>query len=223
MKQSESEANISRPRKPERANGKERYALLCETAAAIVMEEGAASLTIQKIAKQAAVPMASVYHFFPSPTAALVAVAQTYLDEFTAAVERSTAFAADRPWQDTVADLMSQVVSYYNQQPSAARLLLGSDTNWQIRQADFSNAEILVKLLCESLSLHFAPASQVDLADTFRIAMAIADGIWALSVALEGGISDHYAREALKATTAYIDARLGSPQSPSTRACRPGH
>lgn len=215
------ESEFSRPKKPERANGKERYELLCAAAALIVTEEGAAALTIQKIAKRAGVPMASVYHFFPSPAAALVAVAQIYFDAFIAAVERAASFAAARPWHDIVAELMGEIVSYYNHHPSAARLLLGSDTNWQIRQADFSNAEILVDLLCESLCGHFAQISRIDLADAFRIAIAIADGIWAFSIAIESRISDHYAREALTAAIAYIDTRLGSRPPTSTNACRP--
>jgi hypothetical protein len=43
---------------------------------------GLLGMTIQRISRAAGVPMASVYHFFPTATAVAVAIAQSYFEGF---------------------------------------------------------------------------------------------------------------------------------------------
>jgi AcrR family transcriptional regulator len=66
------------PRKPERANGRLRYEALLDAAEHLLQREGPAALTIKRLAQEAGVPMASVYHFFPGPAAVPVGLAERY-------------------------------------------------------------------------------------------------------------------------------------------------
>lgn len=178
----------------------------------VLAEEGADALTIQRISRAAGVPMASVYHFFPTASAAAVAIAQSYFEGFREGVSAVLTAQPSAPWRQLVLQLMSHTVTFYRRHPYAMRLLFGSDHSWRVRQADVVNNGQMARDLALALGHHFETDSiRVD--DAFAIAIGIADSVWALSVARHGEITDTFAREAARAAIAYLEvyARKSQP------------
>jgi AcrR family transcriptional regulator len=200
--------SLLRPRKPERANGRVRYEQLIDAAESILVTDGADGLTIQNIATVAGVPMASVYHFFPSPAAASVALADRYLAGFADTVAQFIAELQEEDWEIAIAALMHRTTAYYRAHPHVARLLFGSDHSWQIRLADVANNQAMASALAAALANQFSLQPPSKVAEIFKNAIQISDSLWALSIALHDEINDKYAFEAERAVISYIRDRL---------------
>lgn len=195
------------PRRPERANGVERYGLLVAAAERVLERDGIDALTIQRIACEAGVPMASVYHFFPSPGAAVLAVAERYLAGFAQTIQARILGAGTKPWQDIVAILMRRTVRFYLRRPHAQRLFLGSDYSWQIRQADLLNNRAMAFTIRRIIAPHFAHMDEQDLLDAIIIAISIGDAVLALSVARHGTITSKFGDEAIMVVCGYLSTK----------------
>jgi AcrR family transcriptional regulator len=202
-----SDSNV--PRKPERANGKRRYAELVGAAERLLEREGLAHLTIQKIAKEAGVPMASVYHFFPSPTAACLAVAETFLEGFAKVLGEEIAGADVMEWHQIIGVLQRRTIDFYDAHPYASALILGSDRSWYIRQYDLANNKAMAETIARLIQPYFAAVNSQSLLSAITTAISISDAVWALSVAEHGRIMPDYADDALLAVCSYLAAKLG--------------
>lgn len=192
------------PRRPKRANGVERYELLVAAAEHVLERDGIDALTIQRISREARVPMASVYHFFPNPGAAVVAIAERYLAGFAQAMQVRVPGVATRPWQEVVAILMRRTVRFYLRHPHAQRLFLGSDYSWQIRQADLLNNRSMATTIRRFVAPHFPHMDEQELLDAIIIAISIGDAVLALSVARHGTITAKFAEEAVTVVCGYL-------------------
>lgn len=208
MADSSGPMDMTAPRKPERENGKRRYAMLLAATEMLLSRDGVEALTIQNIAKEAGVPMASVYHFFPSPTAACVAVAETYLRDFEETIRREIPNREKLNWREIIATFMQRAVEYYRQHCYAQRLMLGSEFSWHVRQADIENNRMLAALIYDQVADQFPGADEQELLAALRIAISIGDAVWALSIAEHDVITKQYAEDAWVAECGYIAAKF---------------
>ena len=196
------------PRQPQRANGVERYNLLLQATQRLIENEGADVITIQGIAAEANVPMASVYHFFPSPTAACVALAQLHLENFAELLVKPVRKTSNQTFNSYVSVLMKRIIDYYHNTPSALILTLGSNHSWRIRQVDIINNSRLPTAIAAALEKRFIIKNKNDLQRKLTIAITISESIWGLSVAEKGRITKAYADESLKVVTNYLESSL---------------
>jgi AcrR family transcriptional regulator len=205
------DTNYAQPRKPERANGKLRYDALLRAAESLLEDGGAAHLTIQKLAKMAKVPMASVYHFFPSPEAVSVALAETYFAGFANLVQQPVLGRENLSWQDIVAIFMARTVTFYRDHRYAQTLVLGSDQGWHIRRADLENNRVIGEAIFVQICDKFPPSSHHQLRAAIIIGISIGDAVLSLSVAQHDTITPHFADEARIAVVAYLTMKFEPP------------
>lgn len=198
------------PRKPQRANGRLRYEHLLDAAEHLLVEGGPSALTMQRLAKEAGVPMASVYHFFPGPVAVSIGLAERYLAGLAEAIGQPVADADTLAWQDIVALLMDRAVAYYVDHPYAQRLILGSDHSWQIRQSDLANNRLLAESVADLLASRFPQADYPTLIQAIVVAISVGDAVLTLAVAEHGGITQAYGREATLAICGYMTAKFAT-------------
>lgn len=192
------------PRRPERANGVARYERLIEAAERIIERAGVADVTIQAIAAAARVPMASVYHFFPSAMAACLGVAEKHQARMADIVSHTIEHSRAQTLQDYIEDISQRTRRYYNKHPVAMRLILGSECTWAVREADIMQNRRLAKIIAAELQRRFGVAGGARLQRTVALAIAMLDAIWSVSIAEHGKITDAYAAEARKAVGAYL-------------------
>lgn len=205
-------ASIAAPRRPQRANGAERYRRLIAATEAVLAEGGPDALTIQAIAKRAEAPMASVYHFFPTPAAAAVALAETYLAEIAGLIGRGAETASMARPADFVIALIRATVGFYAKHPHAGPLFFDSAFAWHIRRCDLENnrrmAVVVADVLASRADEAEADLAAVDLTEMVETAIALADAVWSLSFARHGAITPAAAAEAERAVAAYVEAAL---------------
>jgi len=193
------------PRRPSRSNGVERYHMLTAAAKRLMEKVGSEAVTIKAIAEEAGVPMASVYHFFPTPTAACVAVSETYLAEIAELIGRSVPKRSADDVNAFIVVLMRRMVNWYRRNPTAMKLMLGSDYRWNIRLADLENNRGMAASIASRIARRFALREDGRHARILNTAISIGDAVWSLSMAEDGAITPYYAGEAERAVTAYLD------------------
>ena len=190
-------------RKPVRQRGKAKFNTLLDATETLLFEYSVDEIGLYQIAERAGTSPASVYHFFPHKNAAFLALAGRYHDAFCDLLAQPVEPTLLTGWQDLKTILMARSVQYFNSNPPAQKLFLGSGSNWEMRQKDLAWNATIAQQLVEIYDSHFAMPPMKDLAHRFAISISITDSVWALSYALHGRITDEYALEALRAGIAY--------------------
>lgn len=204
-------ADTIHPRRPVRANGRRRYELLLDAAERLLQRGEREALTIQNLAREAAVPMASVYHFLPNPTAVSVALAERYLEGLEAAICASIGDAAVLDWPQLVRVLNRRAVGFYREHPYAQSLILGSDHSWAIRQADLANNRRMADAIAGFLADKFPEIDAEALLEIVVTGITIGDALFTLSIGEHGEITDRMADEAWLAVCSYLSVRCNRP------------
>ena len=201
-------AAAATPRLPQRASGRARFELLVDATDRLLSERDAGSISLYDIADVAAVPAASVYHFFPSPAAAFVALAQRYIAIFHDIVAEPLEHASLTGWQDVFHIKGNQARQFFNEHGVARKLFLGSEYSWQVRQADKESNRDLAQGIAGLYEKHFEIAGAGNLVRQIEIGFGISDTVWSLSCQRHDVITDFYAQEAARAFDAYLGLYL---------------
>lgn len=191
-----------------RANGIVRYRALLDELERMLDASETHEVSLAELAAASGTRVASVYHFFPSKTAALAALAERFIEQIATVLEEPAGGRGHESWEALVVGQGARVRAYYNSHPTASKLLLGPDYSWQIRQIDLEQMPRLARLLHEACVREFVLPPTEDLVERFALALTIIDSIWAVSYARFGSITDDYAREAERAALAYLRGHL---------------
>jgi len=192
------------PRLPQRESGRARFELLVDAIDRLLGERDAGSISLYDIAEVAAVPAASVYHFFPSTAAAFVALAQRYIAIFHDIVAEPLDHATLTRWQDVFHIKGEQARRFHNEHDVARKLFLGSEYSWQVRQADKESNRGLARIMAAFYRKHFEVFGARDLVEQIEIGFGISDTVWSLSYERHDLITDFYAEESARAYDAYL-------------------
>lgn len=192
------------PRRPQRANGVARFNSLVDAAESLIARSGAEGLSIASIAAEAATPAASVYHFFPTPTAAQIAVAERHIGKLVELVSRPVRKTTDLTPVGMLVRLMRRAAKYYNDHPVASRMILGSSKLQRVHQLDIEANSALIQALCGNMERDFGIPATPELASAIKIVIALVDAVWSLSVAEEGYINPAYAEQAEHVVQRYL-------------------
>jgi AcrR family transcriptional regulator len=199
-----SEVNPLLPREPQRARGKARYEILLDAAEGALGERNGSELTLLDASSRAGVPLASVYHYFPSNVALLVGLARRYFRDLERLMAVSGAHDELGSWMDLCRLHAAAGRQYYATHPAAMRLLLGADCGTQVRQSDLdANMRFAAIQYCAYRRHFVLPPGQYAI-DRCAIAITISDAIWSLSYSRYGCITDAMANEALEARFAFL-------------------
>jgi AcrR family transcriptional regulator len=199
----------AKPRRPLRANGRRRYELLLDAAERLLQAGDQQPLTIQRLAREAGVPTASVYHFLPHPSAVSIALSERYLSGLGACLCMPVTHYPEMEWPAIIAVLNRRAVGYYRRHPYAQRLILGSEHSLAIRRADLDNNRRIAAAITAML-MHRIPQAAPDmLLETVVTGIIIGDAVFALAILAHGEITEPCAREAWLATCSYVAIRHG--------------
>ncbi|GAB4069188.1 TetR/AcrR family transcriptional regulator [Ancylobacter sonchi] len=190
-----------------RRRGQIRLKALIEATEALLEDHDVGDVGLYQIAERAGVPPASIYHFFPNKEAALVALAEDYLQRM---VSRSIEILDPRPasWQDLVALRVRAAARFYNDHRPLMRLFLGASISTEVRQRDMAGTLAVAHTRAEILERHFLMPPVRDWTYKLANSLAIADGIWALSYSQHQRISGESVEEAVRAVVAYLRCYL---------------
>lgn len=194
-------------RQPQRKPGQVRFKKLLDALDQLLTKNNVQDIGLYQIAAQAKVPNASIYHFFPSTEAALLALAEVHHNALlTLSMEHLP--VAPKRWQDMFRLKLTEAAHYHNDHPAALRLFLGANISIEVKSADISQTHRLVegraKLLDHYFHMPEIPGWNRRLATYF----SVVDGVFALSYSENGLITEEYIAEAHQAGIAYLRCYL---------------
>lgn len=198
----------SAPRKPAQERSRIRYQALLDATAALLAERDLTDVGLYDIAALAKVPPASAYHFFPTKEAAFLALALRFLEDLDRVLETPIESDAIENWPDLLAINFHRGVLFYNENPAFSRILLGGVVISEIRRADVSYVEASSNRFYDLMNRYFVMPYLPEAAVKFSVVISIYDGIWMTSYARHRRITEVFAREAIRAATAYCRSFL---------------
>ena len=112
-----------RRRIPKQARARERVERILDAARGELEGRPATDITIESIAERASVAVGSVYSYFSSKTALLLAVAATVMDEADAETARQLAECSNLPWREAAERTVEATLGVIRDSPDYRQLL----------------------------------------------------------------------------------------------------
>lgn len=191
------------PRLPSRGPAIARFQKLLEATATLLEEHDPLEIGLYQIAKQAGVPPASVYHFFPAREAALQALCQRYIDRLSERLEEPIDAAAITSWQQLQWIDMRRSMEFHNANVPLMKIYYNGFVGHDGRQLDAAFSNRLAAAHYPRLDSIFVMPPITDPTMMYEMEFAIADGIWALSYRRHGEITERYFEESYNAVNAF--------------------
>ena len=190
-------------RRPLRTRGLRRVETLIDATERLLSRASGDDLSLASVAAEARVPLPSVYHFFPNRNAILVALAARY--------HRKLAELASQPlepepesWQDMVRMRQRIGVAYLNEHPAALRLFMGAGVSVEVRTLDLRGNATTATARAADMRQRYECAGLDNLEHWLAVSIGLMDGIWAISYAEHGRITEDYVVESTRAAIAYL-------------------
>lgn len=156
------------------------------------------------IAREARIPLSSIYHLFPTIEAAYTGLVRRYNAQLDRELEPLVNGPATADWQDLARILLAAARTFYASNPVVARLALRPYSHQAARASDELHiAELAARFAAELNRRFHAPASKA-LEQRFAIAMAISDRVWSLGLREDGTIPDDLFAESVRAVLGYL-------------------
>lgn len=168
------------------------------------------AIGLPAIAREAQIPLSSIYHLFPTVEAAYIGLIRRYNVLMDRDLEPVIRGSTSTGWQDLARALLAAARAFYAQHPVVARLALGPITHQAARASDDSHiAELATRFAAEVHRRFHAPRTTA-LEQRFAIAMAISDRVWSLGLTEDGTIPDFLFEESVRAVLGYLGHYLPS-------------
>ncbi len=117
------ETENPRRRLPRQARARERVGRSLDTARRELAAQPVAEITIEAIAERADVPVGSVYQYFASKTALLIAVAETVMAEADSVTARQLVECRSLPWREAADRTVSATLGFLGESAGYRKLL----------------------------------------------------------------------------------------------------
>lgn len=193
--------------RPLRARGIRRVEQLLDATERLLSRSAQEEVNLAGIATEAKVPLPSVYHFFPNRNAILVALAGRYHREL-AAFANEPLDPEPETWQETVRVRQVKGARYLNEHPAALRLFMGAGLSVEVRTLDLRGNATLAESRAADMRERFECSGLGNLEYWLAVSIGLMDGIWAISYAEHGRITDDYVTESSRAAIAYLRCYL---------------
>lgn len=198
---------LSRARPPQRRRGRERFEHLLDVTESLLVAHPQAEVTLAMIAEAAETPLPSVYHFFPNRNAIFLELARRY-HRHLADLNRQPLIPPPARWQELITRRHAIGRDYLNAHPAALRLFMGAGLSVEVRKLDLDGNTSLAGQRGAQMRARFDCRGLAGLETWLENAFGLIDGIWAISWARHGRITDAYLEESGRASVAYLRCYL---------------
>jgi AcrR family transcriptional regulator len=160
------------------------------------------------IAREARIPLSSIYHLFPSAEAAYVGLVRRYNAQMDRDLDPVISGAPSATWQDLARALLEAARAFHARHPVVARLTLRAIPNRAVRASDDSHILELASQFATELERRFHIPKVSQLEKRLAIAIAISDRIWSLGLEEDGTVTDFVFEESVRAVLGYLGQYL---------------
>lgn len=174
----------------------------------LVEKKSVNEVTFAEIAKEAGIPVSSLYHYFSAPEDVFFDLTKNILEDFQAILSEPMDYSAITHWKDVQTIIEQRYIDYYHQNKFARELILGNHIYNRVLQADLSNDLILGEQIFKIYNkLYYLPQLPSEY-NIFSIALEVADKVYSISHRQHGHITDIMAKEAIRLSHAYLGLYL---------------
>lgn len=148
------------------ARSRERVELLLSEAEVLITETGIEGLKMRELARRASLPIASVYHYFPSVSSVVRALAVQHLAELRAFITQAVSqlpslLVPEEDRAETAAALIRDITGFLLQSPVSAIIWDSLRGNPELRSLDMRDTEENAQLF-QALLVWAAPKLPED-------------------------------------------------------------
>jgi AcrR family transcriptional regulator len=194
--------NLSTPKVPVQERSIDRVDRILDAAESLIESDGISGVTMQKISQESGVGRASVYQFFPSILAIWKGTAVRYLGALQLHFEKNVTHRKYDSWQEAWDALIDEAISFYDQNPIAQSILLGSDGTRDLRMADPDYDMRFAEWISREFS-YLAEDARALNADYLRVNVTTTTALFSLSVWEHGTITPFYRDQVRRISKAY--------------------
>lgn len=190
-------------RRPKQERSQRKFNQILDYGEAFLDKHGHGEFALNDVAKDLDIAVGSVYHFFSSKDALLLALADRILDGFADMSARIDNESAET-WQDIWRDASAMARDQYRASKPAMTLIFGPACGWEIRLADATGNIRIAEALARSLRRAFDFSFCENLDDLTLRGIVISDAFFRQSYLEHGTITDEYWQMSLDAAFAYL-------------------
>jgi AcrR family transcriptional regulator len=199
------DANGARPqRKWTQRRGEARRVQLIEAAVKLLHVRTLDEFSLELVARQADIPLTSIYHFYPDKLALMVAVAAHYNEQVAELLVKPYRLSSDATWEDLWTAMVRRVIRWYAATPGAGKLLIGGKAPPEVKLVDRKHDRILGALIEDIAARYFELPAVPDRTTVFYHAVEITDLLLQLSMIRSQRVTPLMVDHALIASKAYL-------------------
>jgi AcrR family transcriptional regulator len=196
---------------PTQARSRARLRRVLDAADELLVREGAAAFTTNRIARAAGVPVGSVYHYFPDKSAIVEALALSYWSDFEDLVTAAAEIDEREPLEDPGAAVLNALAAGFRARPGFLALWYGGLRTERVRDATRPTRSAIARSLERILQVHWPAAPRPLRATTAQMVVLLGDGLLREAFRLDRNGDARVLAEGKLVLEAYLAARLGEP------------
>jgi len=165
-------------------------------------------VSLEDVAREARIPVASAYHFYRDRNSLFAALAARLSERIAAIIARPYSPAQRKDWRTLIQTTLRRVTRHYGKDPAARKLLLDGKTPAEIKLAERLRDQSIGTLMEGIFERYFELPPFAERTAVFFHTVEIADLLLQLSVMQYRRITPMMERHALIACTAYLQIFL---------------
>jgi AcrR family transcriptional regulator len=197
---------------PRQARSRERLRDMLDGADALLTREGAAAFTAARIAREAGVPVGSVYHYFNDKEAIVEALALRYWGEFADLVAAVAAADESAPLREPAGAVLDALAAGFRARAGFLALWFGGLRTERVREITRPTRSTIADSIERILAVHWPRVDPAVRAAAARMLVITGDGLLREAFRVDPGGDPWLLREGHAMLDAYMTARLGRPE-----------
>jgi AcrR family transcriptional regulator len=191
-------------RKWTQRRGAARRTQLIEAAVALLHTRELDEFSLELVARQAGIPLTSIYHFYPDKLALMMAVTGHYNEQLAGVLAKPYRLTSDSTWEDLWTAIVRRVIRWLKATPGAGRLLISGKMPPEVKLADRTYDRVHGALVESIIARHFELPALTERTTIFYHAVEITDLLLQLSMIRSQRITPRMVNHALIASQAYL-------------------
>ena len=192
----------ARPRKmPSQERSRAMVSTILEAATRVLMKEGYARATTNRIAKAAGISVGSFYQYFPTKDAVVVALMRRHREKMRALLEAHVERFRSAPLEEAVPALIAAVFAVHASNPKLHQVMFEHVLRTDARRELDEFEPWVERVVEEALTLHKA---RLRITDTQAAAFVVVHLVTGVSRAATGSPHKHLEKELTDAVLRYL-------------------
>ena len=191
-----------------REKGNERRRLVLAATCELLTEHSIETLTLAHIAEATAIPVSSLYHFYPKILNVYSDLMPIFSEELRSYLLENSDLEKSQGWQQLVDNGLEATAEFYRKNPAYQQLILSGRAPAQLKSADREGDTRLAQTILEMAQEKFELPKIPGLKEIFFNAVEVGDLFLSLDLMRNEKITQAGVEEAKRACKSYLRTYL---------------